>query len=331
MRLENVLALTYGRLVNDPFVSVFENIVFDSKVVKRGDLFIAFDETDIEDAIFNGAYGVMFDKPTQISDTEIAWIKVTNCEESLKKLLRFELVEKDVKTYSCDEITLRLAKQIITEQKITIINGKIKSIYKQLSMIDNNSIILFCPTLSDKNIFTNIINISSNIKNKIILKEHTLFESSFIYKNIFYERQPLSPYFIPYLEKLLNFYLELNINFRLKKFNAIENFEAIFINSYFEVKEFGSTDKVILFEPNIEFLNSQKKYLKEYANWAKVIYILPYIKNTSDSKEVFFYKNKNEIIKILKNNSFNFALIIGSHKSILKLPSTKQIQLTLEF
>ena len=96
MRLENILALTHGKLINEPFVKIFENIVFEAKSVKRGDFFIAFDEETIEDAILNGAYGVMFDKPTQISDTEIAWIKVNECEDALKRLLRFRLIEKDI-------------------------------------------------------------------------------------------------------------------------------------------------------------------------------------------------------------------------------------------
>ena len=72
MRLENLLALTHGKLISEPFVNSFENIVFDARSVKRGDLFMAFDDRSIEEAIFNGAYGILFDKPTQITDSEIA-------------------------------------------------------------------------------------------------------------------------------------------------------------------------------------------------------------------------------------------------------------------
>jgi len=85
MRLENILALTHGKLLNEPFVNIFDNIVFDAKSIKRGDLFIAFDEKTIEIALLNGAYGVIFDKPTQINDMEIAWIQVQNIEDALKR------------------------------------------------------------------------------------------------------------------------------------------------------------------------------------------------------------------------------------------------------
>ena len=94
MRLENVLALTNATVINDPFVKQFINIVLDVNRVKRGDLFIAFNELEIDAAIFNGAYGVLFDKPTQISDSEIAWIKVKNLEDALQRLVRFRLIEK---------------------------------------------------------------------------------------------------------------------------------------------------------------------------------------------------------------------------------------------
>ena len=69
MRLENLLALTHGSLLNEPFVKLFSSVVLDAKAVRRGDLFMAFDETAIEEAIFNGAYGIVFSKPTQISDS----------------------------------------------------------------------------------------------------------------------------------------------------------------------------------------------------------------------------------------------------------------------
>jgi len=115
MRLENLLALTDGKVVNTPFVKQFSNIIFEAKKVKRGDLFIAFDEQHIEEAVINGAYGVMFEKPTQITDTEIAWIKVASLEEALKRLLRFRLIEKEILVYECNEIIIKLALQVLSE------------------------------------------------------------------------------------------------------------------------------------------------------------------------------------------------------------------------
>ena len=82
MRLENLLALTQGTLQNQPFVSRFEGISFNAKKVKRGNLFVAFSNAEIDEAILNGAYGIIFDRPTQIADNEIAWIKVDDVDDA---------------------------------------------------------------------------------------------------------------------------------------------------------------------------------------------------------------------------------------------------------
>ena len=327
MRLENTLALTHGKLINEPFVKKFENIVFEVKHVKRGDLFIAFDETSIEEAVFNGAYGIIFDKPTQISDNEIAWIKVDKCEDALKKLLRFRLIDKDISVYECNEIVLKLSLQVITEPNFISVSGDIKSISKQLWDLDENSTLLFCSTMSDKDIFTDIKKITiSNIENINII-EQTLFETSFIYDNIFYERQQLSPFFIPYLEELLHLYKTLKINFRLRKFTPIDHFEAVFTNKKFEIKEFGSSDKVLIFEPNPSLIEVEINFLKKNSSWANSIYIIPHAIDNFENENIYVYENSNKIMDILKNNSFHFALVVGVDKSILSKPITNQAQL----
>ena len=334
MRLENVLALTNGKLVNQPFVSSFTNVVFEAKAVKRGDLFMAFEEETIEDAIFNGAYGILFSKPTQISDSEIAWIKVDSIEDALKRLLRFRLIEKNFSVYECNEIVLKLALQVITEPTFVAINGDIKDICKLLWDAEDTSSVLFCPTLVNRDIFTKTIELSQTSLNHINIVEQTLFETSFIYDDIFYERQLLSPFFIPYLEILLSLFKNLKINYRLKKFIPIDHFEAVFTNKNFEVKEFGTSDKVLIFEKHSSLVESQVLFLQREATWAKIIYVMPYhedklIKMIENKESLLVYKNENEIVNLLKNSSFHFALVIGVNKEILSKPMNSQAQMSL--
>lgn len=334
MRLENILALTNGKLINEPFVNSFENIVFQAKAVKRGDLFIAFDEETIETAILNGAYGIIFDKPTQISDSEIAWIKVLDIEDALKRLLRFRVIEKELVVYECNEIILKLALQVITESSFIALNGDMKSIFQTLWQVENKSVVLFCPALCDKDIFTNIKTLPKTAIEAIVIMEQTLFETSFIYDDTFYERQLISPFFIPYLEELLHLFKSLKINYRLRKFTQIDHFEAVFVNKKFEIKEFGTSDKVLIFEKNSSLIQPEIIFLQKQASWAKSIYILPYLSEKElliDDDNIYVYKSKKEIIEILKNSSFHFALIVGVSKSILNKPITNQKQLTLDF
>ena len=327
MRLENILALTHGKLINDPFVKNFQSIVIDVKYIKRGDLFIAFNEDMIEDAILNGAYGVVFDKPTQISDTEIAWVQVKDCEDALKRLLRFRLIDKEIAVYKCNEIILKLALQIITDSNFIVVHGDIKLIHKQLWDLDDKTTLLFSPSMCDENLFTNVKDLFFGNIPSIEIIEQTLFETSFIYDNIFYERQLISPFFMPYLEELLWLYKTLKINYRLRKFTPIDHFEAVFTNKNFEIKEFGTSDKVLIFEPNSSLIDVEIAFLQKKATWAKSIYIIPQAIDGIDNENIFVYENTSKILPILKNNNFHFALIAGVKKEILSKPIVTQAQL----
>jgi ferrochelatase len=338
MKLENTLALIHGTLINEPFINSFENIVFEAHKIKRGDLFIAFSQSDIQIAVLNGAYGIIFDRPTQISDSEIAWIKVTKLEDAVKRLLRFRLIEKDVVAYECNEIILKLALQVTTEPTFVVVFGDIKSIATSLWHVENGTTLLFCPDSCDEGIFTNVKTISSTVAKPIVIMEKTLFETSFIYDDVFYERQLISPFFIPYLEKLLHLYKSLKINFRIRKFTPIEHFEAVFTNKNFEPKEFGTSDKVLIFESNTSLIQSEIIFLQKQANWAKIIYIIPaqtktfpHAKEYAKKENFFIYKNKKEIRDILQKSNFHFALIVGVDKSILLSPPKIYQQLTLDF
>ncbi|SFV52813.1 FIG00387915: hypothetical protein [hydrothermal vent metagenome] len=335
MRLENILALTHGELINSPFVNSFENIVFEAKAVRRGDLFIAFDEEMIEDAILNGAYGVVFDKPTQISDSEIAWIKVTDLEEALKRILRFILIDKEIEVYECNEIILKLALQVVTEPNFIALHGDIKTLYKTLSSLENRAVILFSPALTSSDIFTNVKKLPSSCDENINIVEQTLFETSFIYDNIFYERQLLSPFFMPYLEQLLHLFKVLKINFRLRKFTPIDHFEAVFTNNKFEIKEFGTSDKVLIFEKNSALVEKEIAFLQKQATWANILYIIPHTafdkldETIRSNQNILTYKSENEIKNLLRAQHFHFALIVGVDKSILTIPLIKQRQTSL--
>ena len=334
MRLENVLALTHGSLVNEPFVSTFTNVVLEAKAVKRGDLFMAFDENTIEDAIFNGAYGILFSKPTQISDSEIAWIKVTSIDDALTRLLRFKLIEKNITVYECNEIILKLALQVVTEPTFIALHGDIKNISRLLWDAEESTTVLFCPTLVNRDIFTKTIELSETSFNHINIVEQTLFETSFIYDDIFYERQLISPFFMPYLEILLNLFKNLKINYRLKKFIPIDHFEAVFTNKKFEVKEFGTSDKVLIFEKKSSLVASEIDFLQREATWAKIVYVMPstekkLIEQVENRNSLLVYKRENEIVNLLKESSFHFALIIGVNKDILTKPLNNQAEISL--
>ncbi len=333
MRLENLLALTQGTLQNRPFVTRFDGISFDARKVKRGNLFIAFDNSQIDEAILNGAYAIIFDRPTQIADNEIAWIKVGDVDDALMRLLRFHLIEKELDVYETDLITLKLARQIITENSLLVLGQSIKDDFMALWNIEAGAKVLYCPKLIDRDTFVASKTLPTTYKDEITVVEQTLFETSFIFDDIFYERQLLSPFFISYLERLLNFYKIHGIHYRLRSFTPIDNFEAVFTNKELCVKEFGASDRVLIFEPDFELIPSQISFLKRQANWAKIIYILPRAKALpfENIEGIFTYESQSDIIDLLKTTPFHFALIAEQDKRILQSDalSRKSAQLTL--
>ncbi len=334
MRLENVLALTQGSLTNDPFITSFDGVTFDAKKVKRGNLFIAYDPSSIKEAVFNGAYGIVFDKPTQISDSEIAWIKVDSVENALLRLLRFHLLNKEFDVYRCDPVTLKLAQQIMTPYNFLALSGSVQELFKELWQCDDKKTILFSSELTESTLFATFSQLPRSEVGHIEIIEQTLFETSFIYDNVFYERQSLSPFFTPYLEQLLNFLKTKNIDFRLRPFEPIDHFQPIFTNTAFKACDFGTSERVLIFEPSLSLIPAQIDFLEKEALWAKTIYLLPdFVKvDVEHLPYIYFYADTDEIFDILKTGDFHFALIAGVDKSILDSTTLEEPQqLTLDF
>ena len=320
MRLENLLALTQGTLQNQPFVTRFDGISFDARKVKRGNLFIAFNNSDIDEAILHGAYGIIFDKPTQIADNEIAWIKVDDVNDTLMRLLRFHLIEKELDVYETDCITIKLAQQIMTDSNFLVLGDSIKDDFMKLWDANDKAKILYSPKLIDRDTFVSSKTLPTAYKDEISMVEQTLFETSFIFNDIFYERQLLSPFFISYLERLLNFYKMNEINYRIRTFTPIDNFEAVFTNKDLSIKEFGASDRVLIFEPDFELIPSQISYLNRQAKWARIIYLLPKAKAQpfENVEGIYTYESQDEIISLLKEHAFHFALIAEQDKTLLE-------------
>jgi len=144
----------------------------------------------------------------------------------------------------------------------------------------------------------------------------------------------LSPFFIPYLDHLLFFYTFLQIPFQIRSFSKMGHFIPVFTNSRLESKEFGSSDRVVIFEPLLELIDEQIDFLNSQASWAKIIYILPDTMRASLNvkvENIIFYRYKEEVLTILESKNFHFALVAGVDKGILHPSRSAMKQLELDF
>ncbi len=329
MHLDNILALTHGILETAPTVSVFDEIAIDVKKIRRGMLFIALNHHDIDQAVEQGAYGVIYDRDLHVHDQDVAWIRVEDIYDALKRIVRFILIDREYTAFTCNPITIQIAKQLWTSESCLILEGSLQENFSRIMSARPHSMLLYSENDIQGDLFTNAQPLPDDISSPIEIIEQTLFETSFIYKDQFYERQLLSPFFIPYLEQLLQLFDERGIEFRIRPFTTLRHFQPVFTNAALHVKDFGSSDRVIIFESDFTLIRPQIDFMNRQASWARILYLLPRksYQNETFDQHILFYDTTRDIIEALKNNRYHFALVAGCDKSILESASA-QIQRT---
>ena len=112
------------------------------------------------------------------------------------------------------------------------------------------------------------------------------------------------------------------------------HFIPVFTNARMEIKEFGTSERVVIFEPLLELIDEQIDFLDAQASWAKIICLLPESMRsalTIGVDNILFYRYPEEIIALLQSRDFHFALVAGVDKSVLRPSRSSMKQLELDF
>jgi len=100
MKIEDIINLTEGVLTNTPKVHAIEAATVYPSKVDQGDLFFSSSQEEIDKAIKNGAYAIVYDNNEIIKkDDEIAWIKVSDIQ--LAALSVMPLSKKRQSSFTC--------------------------------------------------------------------------------------------------------------------------------------------------------------------------------------------------------------------------------------
>ena len=303
-KIDSILRISGGVLLNSPSVNSIEDIKISSSKIKRGDLFIDINNTstDIEEAVENGAYCILTASIPKICDEEIAWISVEDLETSLIKLTRFYATDKSFRFIPLLNVHYALAKSIHVEEKMKLLSSSpayaliqiLKSEKGTLFFVPENSFIQkvdpsvkkFIETIEPEQIF-----------------ENGIFHTSFVYKEQYIKDIRLSSFFVPYLCSLMNSLNELEISFKIENFNNFEHFYPQFVGKKLEKCDFGTSRKVIIFESNLELFQKELSYLEKKVN-----------------KNLFVsFTCKDSAIKELPNLKFRYALLYGNKDDFSKL------------
>lgn len=312
MQISSILDIVDGKLLNSPSISFIYSIKTNVSKVKEGDLFIVKDQNDIKLAIKNGAFALIIEENHSIIDNEIAWIKVKNIDLTIIKLIRFKLSNKNLKAYFCQKATYDILKIYSNnfEKDVKLIPNKLENFFKQLEHIENNDTIIS----SNKAILDKIYPNSSNFDNITLIEnidnltEHSLFETSFSYKEKYFSRLKISSL---YLDNFLKVYNFLNQNIDFTKLKSFHNLKALFLDKNFNPIEFGKSDKFIICQNNEDLYKNEILYLKEKYTYAKTLFISNFYIDILKKDEQIIINDLEELKLILKNTKFNAIYITG--------------------
>ena len=331
MLISSILDIVDGSLLNSPSISFIYSIKTNVSKVKEGDLFIAKDLSEIDLAIKNGAFAIIIETNTLIIDNEIAWIKVKNIDTSIIKLIRFKLAIKNLEAFHCDKVTYDLLKIYSTNftRNIRLIPNKLENLFKYIDEIEDNDIIISSDKNSLDKIYPNSnnfdhINKLSTIENLI---EHSLFETSFSYENLFFSRLKISSL---YISNFLSVYIFLNQNIDFTKLKGFYNLKPLFIDRNLNLLEFGKSDKFIVCQNNKDLYENEILYMKEKYKYAKTIYISSFNMEFLTLDEQIIINDLEELKPILRKLKFNAVYITGfNYKEIYEYFTESEKTLTL--
>ncbi len=271
MKISALTDIVEGKLLNTPAISFVTQIHTEIQRVNEGDAYFADSQTDLTKAIEKGIFAIIVDFVPDISDLEIAWIKVESLTKAKTNILRYLYLQKNISFIYVDHILYQFINLFKTKElktEILLLKDNITKDFELLYNNQNNKKVFSTNLQFLKNISPNVENIicqNFKVKNLTI---HSLFEISFSYKDKFFEHIRLPKVYLDYFLQITELF-EYRID--LKKLNSFELFKPIFINKATQIVPNGQTNRFILANDNENICNIEINFLKEYYSYAIVI------------------------------------------------------------
>jgi len=316
MKIEDILNLTEGTLSNTPKVQAIESAtVFQSKV-EHGDLFISSNQEEIDQAIVNGAYAIVYDDESIVrKDDEIAWIKVSDIQLAAFKLIRYVTIKKEAQFFLISEHELTFIKMILTHK--TNIDFIANDWRKAFEQILNTAGTLYVGTDKElmKLIKPDIKSLERDVDGYVVFD--TLFKTTFKVGGYVYQEKELIPFHLEYLLRVIHFCDTNSLPYDIERLRYSKHFTPVFIDGQLKTTRSNKSDKVAIFTDNIHDIVEAREYIKRSNNWVKGIVLTPPKTKIPGIDRPHWFENSNEIKDILKNTLFNYAFILNADKSML--------------
>lgn len=323
MRINEIVEIIHGTLLNNPPLSSFENITANLARVQRGSLFIATTPESAKEAIALGAYGIVFeDGDMPMIDNEVAWIRVDLLQDAMTRYIRHKLLIQHILLIYLVPIEFSIAQEIIDDESVGFVNGGYDEF---LEIIQNNNlkkIIVKNSILLEISLDYITTIPSENWPFKVI--SCTLFDSK-----IYFDSQrhiiTLPNIFLHNLASTISICQAQHIHISLDNFKSIPFLRPIFIDSKNHLCKYGQSGRVIIAEKNLEAFKDYSGYILANAKWAKISLFVPhkYYEIFSSVANCYSYSTQDELLeKLLK--PYNFALILGVDEDFITQNFTQE-------
>ncbi len=302
MRLENVLAVTGGRLLNTPSISRFDDVALYPHRAKRGSLFVARSVEEIDEALKNGAYGIVTDKKVVPTDEEVAWIAVDSLHSTLPKLLRLWLVIYHRVFYALKRPVFEFCKSVASDPNAIFLSDDSLEACEEIFTSKEGSAIFSAEPLFLERIGAKVVDVEpSKIENRVV--KGSLFLTSAVIDGLFYEDLHLPASLYPLLLEALGTLEKLDLAYSLAKLDFIPSFKPVFVDARLQEVPFGESDRVLLFISG----NLPPKCYEdlEKIKWTEAkIFIPTQIKLVYDIKlPTIKYESETELLEILEKEA----------------------------
>jgi ferrochelatase len=183
-----------------------------------------------------------------------------------------------------------------------------------LQLVEQNDIIISDNTVLLQSLYPKynpFLSVDYDIENLII---HSLFETSFSFKNHYFSHLRLS---CLYIQEFLEVFIFLQQNVQLSLLKKAKLFKPLFIDKFYNTTEFGKSDRFLLIQENISLVQRELEYLKDYYKYAKLIVLAHQHANIQHltNFNIIQVATSSDIFSHLKQNRFNAAYIIGFNTS----------------
>lgn len=320
MKIKNFVRIVDGRLRTEPPVDAFASIQFELSRLMSGDLFIDTQASrqTLHAAIDKGAYAVLSTLSYVDEDTECAWIEVDSIETTLVRLLRYLINEKHLRLFLFSPIQASLFEYLHTPKQLKRLKGDLLFIARTILQAKEDDAFYMSDDGLAFKIAPDILRIQTALSPFVPVNAKGIFLSSFHYRERYLHEQKLPAHYVEECLSLLSFCDEHSLAYAVEQLTFCEHFYPQFVTPSLAKKEFGMSDRALIFEPDVSLVPKHLAYLAHCVDPSTTVLCLPEISDFTLPTDMFRtlrFKTYAKLKETLACMRFSYALISGDKES----------------